>query len=51
MANAEWRLLSARAREIALENTWDHAADRFLAALELARERTQQGDFARGRTV
>jgi glycosyltransferase involved in cell wall biosynthesis len=48
MANAEWRLLSARAREIALENTWDRAADRFLAALELARERTLRGDFARG---
>jgi Glycosyltransferase len=47
MPGEKWRMLSARAEQIALEHTWDRAAEQLVAALQLARERTLRGDFTR----
>lgn len=46
LSNAEWRAMSDAAYRKATSYTWDDAVDRFEAALYLARERGQRGDFS-----
>jgi glycosyltransferase involved in cell wall biosynthesis len=46
LPEAEWQAMSARAYATASSYTWDDAADLFVAALDLARERAARGELA-----